>query len=362
MGNLIGLPPPPPPPRYPGIPGGAPGVMIPPPPGPPPGSALPQQAPWHGTFGRMYDGRPGYAIPPPPPGQHQPYNPKMHAFAQNANLPPPPPPQQQNHGVSATYIPSGGDTYGEGVGIPGFGFDEPALTMSSQASWPVQTPLSGTDTNATTPMDDAAASRERLYPGQGQTRGLSNDSNAAGPSTIPPEIAAQWPMDTVLIWLAKNQFSGDWQETFKALGLHGTQFLELGGYGGRGNLGIMHQQVYPRLARVSSDSGTGWDQLKEREEGKRLRRLIKGIVTGKPVNTSKTVSSSHGRKESGAGSAHGTSLPSAGTDPADSPNVSANICQMLFCLLTIRRRHSIPPALASQLGDSHRLEQRLCLR
>ncbi|RMJ18793.1 hypothetical protein BHE90_002039 [Fusarium euwallaceae] len=288
MGTMMNLPPPPP--RYPAAPGAS-GVMIPPPPGPPPASALGQQPPWHGTFGRMYDGRPGFNIPPPPPGQHQPYNPKLHAqiaAGQTVSIPPPPPPTEA---MSATYIPQG-DTYGEGT------------------SWPVTTPQSGTDTNATTPMDGLHSATNS------QPRGASNSSNA---TAIPPEVASQWPLDTVLIWLAKNQFSKDWQETFKALNLQGTQFLELGsGHGGRGNFGMMHQQVYPRLAQECTNSGTGWDQPREREEGKRMRRLIRSIVTGRPADTSK-ISSSHGHKESLNGG-HGNNLPSAGTDPMDSPN------------------------------------------
>ncbi|EWG43591.1 STE/STE11/BCK1 protein kinase [Fusarium verticillioides 7600] len=301
MGNMMNLPPPPPLPRYPTAPGPS-GVAIPPPPGPPPASALGQQPPWHGAFGRMYDGRPGY-IPPPPPGQHQPYNPKLHAqiaAGQTVSIPPPPPPSEA---MSATYIPQG-DTYGEGT------------------SRPVTTPQSGTDTNATTPMDEAT--RERLYSAtNAQPRGISNSSNATPPSSIPPEIAAQWPLDTVLIWLAQNQFSKDWQETFRALNLHGAQFLELGsGHGGRGNFGMMHQQVYPRLAQECTNSRTGWDQPREREEGKRMRRLIRSIVTGRPADVSK-VSTAHGRKESLNGG-HGNNLPSAGTDPMDSPNTPLN--------------------------------------
>ncbi|EWG43587.1 STE/STE11/BCK1 protein kinase [Fusarium verticillioides 7600] len=319
MGNMMNLPPPPPLPRYPTAPGPS-GVAIPPPPGPPPASALGQQPPWHGAFGRMYDGRPGY-IPPPPPGQHQPYNPKLHAqiaAGQTVSIPPPPPPSEA---MSATYIPQG-DTYGEGVGIPAFGLEDPTLTVNSQTSRPVTTPQSGTDTNATTPMDEAT--RERLYSAtNAQPRGISNSSNATPPSSIPPEIAAQWPLDTVLIWLAQNQFSKDWQETFRALNLHGAQFLELGsGHGGRGNFGMMHQQVYPRLAQECTNSRTGWDQPREREEGKRMRRLIRSIVTGRPADVSK-VSTAHGRKESLNGG-HGNNLPSAGTDPMDSPNTPLN--------------------------------------
>ena len=318
MPNMMNLPPPPPLPRYNTAPGSS-GVGIPPPPGPPPASALGQQPPWHGAFGRMYDGRSGFNIPPPPPSsQHQPYNPKLHAqiaAGQTVSIPPPPPP---NEAMSATYIPQG-DTYGEGVGIPAFGPEDPTLTVNSQTSRPVTTPQSGTDANATTSMDEAT--RERLYTANNtQPRGTSNSSNATPPGSIPPEIAAQWPLDTVLIWLAQNQFSKDWQETFRALNLHGAQFLELGsGHGGRGNFGMMHQQVYPRLAQECTNSRTGWDQPREREEGKRMRRLIRSIVTGRPADVSK-VSTNHARKESLNGG-HGNNLPSAGTDPMDSPNV-----------------------------------------
>ncbi|RFU80584.1 map kinase kinase kinase [Trichoderma arundinaceum] len=314
--NMMGLPPPPP--RYPPVPGAAPGVMIPPPPGPPPGGGMMQSQNWHGNFGRMYDGRPSYSVPPPPPStnQHQPYNPtKFHAAMQAGHamvMPPPPRPSDQ---MGATYIPTG-DTYGEGVGIPAFGREE------TQNTWQ-GTPQSGTETSTTTPMDE----RQQIYMGGSHAKGPSNAPNApttaTAPSTIPPEIAAQWPMDKVLLWLAQNQFSKDWQETFRSLNLYGAQFLELGSaHGGRGNFGMMHQRVYPRLAQECTNSGTGWDQPREREEGKRMRRLIRSVVTGRPVEASKAVPA-HGRKESVAAA----SLPTAGSDTTEmveSPIVPLN--------------------------------------
>jgi mitogen-activated protein kinase kinase kinase len=149
---------------------------------------------------------------------------------------------------------------------------------------------------------------------------------------IPPEMAAQWPLDTVLIWLARNQFSKDWQETFKALNLHGSQFLEIGTmHGGRGSVGMMHKRVYPRLKAECIDIGTGWDDGRERDEGRRLRRLIRSIVSGKPIDPAK-LTSSHGRKESITGP---SSLPSAGTDPGDSPNVWLNHDFFTFCVRTL---------------------------
>lgn len=304
-----------------------------------PSSALPSSAmgaaPWQAAWGRnnIYDPRAGLAVPPPPPGagaQHQTYNPKMHFQAPNgANIPfpLPPPPSEQ---MSATYIPAG-DTYGEGVGIPGLGMRDDdnnplAMTMPPPPNNGWNMSQNPNDT-LSTPLDEVS-NRDRLYAAamqkqQGLMAGgaagssmLSNASSAA--SGIPPELAAQWTMDKVILWLQANQFSKDWQETFKNLNLHSSQFLELGGrQAGRGNFGMMHQQVYPRLAKECSSSGTGWDQAREREEGKRMRRLIRAIITGRPAEPSARVPS-HSRTESAGGPAPGSS---AGGDSADSPNV-----------------------------------------
>ncbi|KAK0749947.1 hypothetical protein B0T18DRAFT_118522 [Schizothecium vesticola] len=311
MSNLMSLPPPPP--RYPNTPGANGNVLLPPPPGPPPNSGFPSSAlpppsalgsaPWHGAWGRTFDGRGNVLnIPPPPPGGGagglQAYNPQLHAKAIAAAaaagasfaIPPPPPPSEQ---MSATYIPQG-DTYGEGVGIPGLGMENDMI-----------------------PPHEDGQGRERLYL-QTTNRGASTASNS---SVIAPELAAQWPMDKVLLWLQANMFSPDWQATFQALNLHGAQFLELGhGHGGRGNFGMMHQRVYPVLAAQCTHSGTGWDQPKEREEGKRMRRMIRSIVTGRPVDYSK-VSAGHSRKESAS-----AGIPqSAGPDSADSPNIGRDL-------------------------------------
>ncbi|KAI1385810.1 uncharacterized protein F4822DRAFT_438326 [Hypoxylon trugodes] len=321
---------PPPPPRYPSAPSATGGVVLPPPPGPPPNSALGPQPPWQATWGRPYNGQPGFTIPPPPAGGPVPaYNPKLHSQASNGTLstiPPPPPQTSELMGtyrpgndsneamVSATYIP-GGDTYGEGVGIPGF-FPEDVSTQptTTQSSWGTSAHTSGTSTMNSTLTDDS--SRGFLYAGAINSRMASTSSNATtGFTEIPTEIAAKWPLDHVLLWLAANHFSKEWQETFKNLNIHGAQFLELGSQkGGRGNFGMMHQLVYPRLAQECVNNNTPWDQPREREEGKRMRRLIRSIVTGKPVDSTKTLPS-HASKES----LTGTYNQSAGTD-AESPN------------------------------------------
>ncbi|PHH59367.1 hypothetical protein CDD81_3348 [Ophiocordyceps australis] len=360
MNNMMNIPPPPP--RY--AAGGS-AVALPPPPGPPPPLVHQQlhqhqhqhhshhhhQPSWHGNYGRLYDGRAGMGLPPPPPsGQHQPYNPKLHA---HLAAPAVPLPSRAPEGMGATYVPSG-DSYGVGVGIPGFAAGDMAA-----ASWQTMTPSAATDTAATTPLvDDAGArDRDRLYThssAAAHSRGLSNASSAAG-STIPPDVAAQWPLDTVLIWLAQNQFSKDWQETFKGLNLHGTQFLELGSlHGGRGNFGMMHQKVYPRLAQECFHSGTGWDQSRERDEGKRMRRLIRSIVTGKPVDSSK-LSTSHSRKCSS------TTTPGGhgGTDAADSPNTPLNAYEAGFAARPSSQTRSttMPPLSHAAATTSDHLQR-----
>ncbi|KAI1812510.1 hypothetical protein GGS20DRAFT_557744 [Poronia punctata] len=332
LGHITNIPPPPP--RYPAGPNTINGVLLPPPPGPPPNSAL-GSTPWQGSWGRPYDGRTGF-IPPPPAGGPGPYNPRLHhQLSNNALSPLPPPPPTDHQGklannrqgnddaeeraaMTATYIP-GGDTYGEGVGIPGF-FPEDTSTFSItyQPTWAPMNHFgsnfgSGSNsTAATTPADDS-----RMYTFHPKQMNLASNSPAAHPHPeIPPDLAAKWPLDHVLLWLAVNGFSKDWQDTFKGLDLHGARFLELGSQrGGRGNFGMMHQIVYPRLATVCANSGTGWDQAREREEGKRMRRLIRALASGKPVEPTKA-QPPHGRTDSTSAS-HGNQ--SASTD-VESPN------------------------------------------
>jgi mitogen-activated protein kinase kinase kinase len=285
----------------------------------------------------MFNQQAGLAVPPPPPsaaGQHQTYNPKHHFQAQaqaagSMPFPPPPPPSEQ---MSATYIPTG-DTIG--VGIPGLGMRDEDISMTmAQNQWNMiqnQNQNQSANDTLSTPLNETS-NRDNLYAAAMQKQGMmaggaagaSMMSNARSAAAgIPPELAAQWTMDKVLLWLQANSFSKDWQETFKSLNLHGSQFLQLGGReAGRGNFGMMHQEVYPRLAKECSNSGTGWDQAREREEGKRMRRLIRAILTGRQAEPSNRAPS-HSRTESSSG----PGVASAGGDSADSPNVS---CRRAF--------------------------------
>jgi len=341
---------PPPPPRYPPQ-GTSSSTIPPPPPGPPPNTAYPNSAlgtaaPWTGAGWPSFNRGP--LFPPPPPANATApiptYDPRLHPHhIANPNPtsgpttltvppppPPPPPPQPEPDvpGVSATYIPTAGTTYGVGVGIPGFGIDD--------SDW------LGSATN--TPSHETS-NREQLFAAALAQKGATSNT-VTTISSVPPEIAAQWPLEKVIAWLQANNFSREWQETFKALNLYGAPFLELGSsHGGRGNFGMMHQQVYPELARQCRERGTPWNQTKEREEGKRMRRLIRSIVTGRPVDPAKVApsSGSHTRSDSTATSV----TASAATEASESPSVSLKRSSLLisaFLLKQLVKQSTRPPA------------------
>ena len=341
---------PPPPPR-PSAMNSSHGMVPPPPPGPPP-SATNASSSW----GQPLLARQQAYIPPPPPlgpnqvPQQNQYN--LHPAYRNNQPTPlaiPPPPPQNEAVVSATYIP-GGDSFGPGVGIPAlYSQQEPSAQRDDSFSYSAADAKMLADqrffngpTSAISPSNELPTFSEhasssvpqtplnRHYPPQvntqaqtpvsatpGTTPAASHHHSSSNNSGLlsPSDPSFQWPLDRVLIWLAANGFSNDWQEAFRSLDLHGREFLDLGrGNGGRGNFGMMHNLVYPRLARECGRNGSGWDQSKEREEGKRMRRLVRKIVEGAEGATR----SSHARRESGQ------IIPSASTDGGveNSPDLS----------------------------------------
>lgn len=299
---------------------------------------------------------------------HNSYNPN-HGYQNHQPPPlaiPPPPPQAEPPPLtSATYIPFG-ESFGPGVGIPALhsqqqpnfnssdGFEyyggseatnvstdqryfngsssaaSPSKELPANTSFYNHSPVSRHAQNTFASRDtgdysstarpttnpDYASTQTQMPSGNVQdvisvSGHRYTNSNNSSSLLSPSDPSLQWPIERVLVWLAKNTFSNDWQETFRHLGIQGEEFLELGrGNGGRGNFGMMHQMVYPRLARECSKSGTGWDQAREREEGKRMRRLIRKIADeGAKI---------HSRSDS----TH--VLPSASTDGGveSSPNLS----------------------------------------
>ena len=336
-------------------------MVPPPPPGPPPGA--PQNSLSSGWAQQNQWSRPQGYIPPPPP-----LNPHQYSghptYQQNLtpaplNIPPPPPQQQQqqqfNSGepnlVSATYIP-GGESFGPGVGIPplysyqqqepsrddSFSYttheakllqdqrfyNGPSSAISGRGELPAlpgttpvsQTPLSRQPNSFRSSNDSVQTAQTPMSTTRDTPPSAHHHSNSNSSLLSPNDPKLVWPLDKVLSWLAVNGFSNDWQETFKGLDIHGSDFLDLGrGNNGRGNFGMMHQLVYPRLARECGKSGSGWNQDRERNEGRRMRRLVRKVAEG-TEGAPTGGSGGHGRRESL------TMAPSASTDGGveSSPN------------------------------------------
>lgn len=287
------IPLPPPPPRIPSS--QSHGVVPPPPPGPPPNSSFGVTPAWQ-NWARH--GIPqGFPPPPPPPPSLLSGNQSQLGYGrQSAPLSIPISSATTNEQplTSATYIPVG-ETFGPGVGIPppyDPTYNPAAAERLRTASDSGHTDNSNNREGAVpaTPSRNIPAS---LLPAGNHDIGSSAATTSSTPAHSLPnskpnndvtggqshsDPAVQWPLERVVSWLARNGFSKEWQETFKTLEIEGADFLELGqGANGRGNLGKMHQVVYPQLEKECQKSGVAWNQTREREEGKRMRKLIRQI-------------------------------------------------------------------------------------
>ncbi|KAL8808759.1 MAG: hypothetical protein Q9200_004044 [Gallowayella weberi] len=337
--HMVPIPPPPPRP----LAMNSHGVVLPPPPGPPPSTSGGLSAQWgqQSWAGSQRFLPPPPPLGPSQVGGHAAYNPghSGHTYQNPAHqpaplsIPPPPPLNESGPLTSATYIPHG-ESFGPGVGIPALQqasftrgdsndfhaslndvskyasdqryYNQPASATSPTKELPTisqyppnssvpQTPLSRhapwamatRDSLEDTPVAPANGNHTNYVPTPssasqeipvlgGHRYVNSNSSSVRSPS----DSSVQWPIDSVLIWLAANGFSNDWQETFRILDIHGSAFLEIGRgkNNGRGNFVVMHQHIIPQLVRECSKSGTGWDQQRERGEASRMRKLIRKIA------------------------------------------------------------------------------------
>ena len=329
-----GLALPPPPPRPP------PQNMIPPPPpGYPPNSS-------HNYWHRQA------TYPPPPGSTNTPaaYNPNAYYPYQPGSQVSIPPPPDDRPLTSATYIPTA-DSFGPGVGIPPL-YQQSGTYQDHHIQQTFYRPESFDFTpNSDSPLSQKYGNNRVLaennvlpaYTSGGLPQSLPNEQKidvidgqfaASGDhagkansleyaKTKMPVIEdpsaglnAQWSLDQVILWLSKSSFSQDWQDTFKYLNLSGAHFLEIGkSEGGKGGIGMFFQVIYPQLEKMCNASGRGWNQKRERDEGKRMRRLVRMIVE----NESSPASAAFGFNEKEYGQAQN----SAGTDGGleSSPNM-----------------------------------------
>jgi len=236
------------------------GILIPPPPGP----VSTHLDSWSDDWSRHYDSR-GFPLPP---GNSSSANPHIHHLA---ILPPaqPAPPSRHLDNSRLSYdsrrflLPHGNSF--PIAGTKAHDFDEKLLGVQEDST-------GGYNPTLSIPLPSPPPS-------------TSSPSIALLPNHLSTGLdIGSWTLGKVTLWLTEHNFSRDWITTFIVLNIQGPTFLELGsGHGGRGNFGMMHQQIYPRLAEECSNSGTGWDPAREREEGKRMRRLIRAIVAGRSM-------------------------------------------------------------------------------
>ena len=287
--------------------------------------------------------------------------------------PPPPPPPNEKPILSATFIP-GGDSFGPGVGIPpledsksGYGRHEgsylnyqyppynPADGGSNYQYRPTEhqdiPPTPSSRVGHSTPFQ--SQDHQPSTPGGGQSSGISaaHDAAALAAAQAQAQANALWPLERVLNWLATYGFSSDWQDTFRSLNLQGADFIDLGRSSGGRGIGKMHQVIYPQLARICK-AGAGWDQNREREEGKRLRRLIRQVADVGPSDGPYT----HQRRQSSQ------MLASASTDgPSDgSPNLGRLEIAVTPSTAGVEGSpgKQMPARMASGLGPRNSVQQR----
>jgi mitogen-activated protein kinase kinase kinase len=230
--------------------------------------------------------------------------------------------------VSATYIP-GGEGWGPGVGIPPPDdlYYDPSNYTDTQMS--VQTPIENTaggfNSMSTYGMMPHAPRQQThpagIYASPGQTGTQStlqphhsqrhpNQYMASQQPLSPSDPGYHWPLERVVQFLQSQNFPKEWIEVFKQLDVHGNMFLDIGRH--RGNLALLHEQVYPRLADRMGDR---FDVQTEMDRRKILRRAIRKILEqGDPASNASLQPYPHKRE---------ASVTSAGTDgnAENSPSV-----------------------------------------
>ncbi|KAK1046738.1 mitogen-activated protein kinase kinase kinase [Friedmanniomyces endolithicus] len=154
------------------------------------------------------------------------------------------------------------------------------------------------------PLIGAAPSRAE-YTEEASPQGNGEHSSSGGTPAIPQD--QKWPFERVQIWLAAHSFSKEWQAAFQHLNIYGNTFLDIGraAAGGQRNFGFIPRTVLPQVARECTAGARMWDELKEREESRRIRRLVRGVLKTGGADTPATAASSsdaslqlHNRRQS----------------------------------------------------------------
>ena len=274
--------------------------------------------------------------------------------------------------TSATYIP-GGDSFGPGVGIPGLHSSQLSGLSSSDYEIVPEIPSNGGTTLGNSlnffsgpkvelpayaaiptetqrqPQLHIRSQEAQEWPSPGpptatklisgheldQPTGLKHGtSGLAWAPTIGRNNESSWNVERVQGWLMQNGFSSDWQKTFRLLNIQGESFLDLAqANNGRGNLELMYKTILPALRIQCEESGTGWNQSRERDEAKRLRKLFRKIkesstaseARARHTRTSSTQLTSSAGSEGAVEGSPSLDTPSSTGAGEDSPILSNQI-------------------------------------
>lgn len=107
-----------------------------------------------------------------------------------------------------------------------------------------------------------------------------------------------WPKDRVQIWLAAHAFSNEWQLAFEHLDVHGSQFLDLGRSGGHRDIGFLAHKILPQITRECEYLGLTPNPARERDEGRRLRKLVKEVINSGGATTTPATAGTNGSNTS----------------------------------------------------------------
>ena len=245
---------------------------------------------------------PMMTLPPPPPGGP----PNGHGASHL--LPPPPPPPLKDHPSQSQTWNSWGKAHGGPQWTQGAQYQpqqqvaqQPQQHLQTQVPYiPHQTPTTHHPPTYNfqqsvnqRPQDLDISSERNLWQDSdmdyllnprsilaaNQTATLSRQANAplqspsitTGVQPIFPDHGLFWTPDRVIAWLDRNGFSREWQEAFKNLNIHGTDFLEIG----QRYSAQLHQAVLPEVLRLC---GPNADPEREHKAGKRIKSLVGGMV------------------------------------------------------------------------------------
>ena len=107
-----------------------------------------------------------------------------------------------------------------------------------------------------------------------------------------------WPKERVQIWLAAHAFSNEWQLAFEHLDVHGSQFLDLGRTGGHRDIGFLAHKILPQVTRECEYLGLTPNPARERDESRRLRKLVKEVIQTGGASTTPATAGPNGSNTS----------------------------------------------------------------